>query len=409
MPDARRLFLHVGLQKTGTSYLQAALLRSHESLADQGLDLVPPTKRECFELMVVVRDRYEARRDPVSDRNILERFTAQLEAAPGSRAVFSQESLAAAGPPQIERLLAACGDREVHVVLTVRDLARQLPSSWQEDVKAGGTTALGPYLRRLRSLEQSGKARHPWIHLDPPLVLKRWADTLSPDRVHVVTVPPSGSPTTLLLERFARVLEVDPTRFEPEDRPSNSSLGMVQAEVLRRVNAELPEEVHRRYVYSDVVKRSFGTRVLGPQEGRKILVPGQFRPWCEEVAERQIADLERPGTASRARSRSCAAPTPPSPTTSGGPPSARSRRPRCPPWPRCWRPGAGPRPRGGAAGSAPHGTAWWTARGGGSGLGSRTSSAAAATTPDTRLVARGEDPGREEWTWRGEWSCTWAR
>ncbi|MET0525112.1 MAG: hypothetical protein ABWZ91_09935 [Nocardioides sp.] len=295
MPDARRLFLHVGLQKTGTSYLQAALLRSRESLADQGLDLVPPTKRECFELMVVVRDRYESRRDPVSDRNILERFTAQLEAAPGSRAIFSQESLAAAGPPQIERLLAACGDREVHVVLTVRDLARQLPSSWQEDVKAGGTTALVPYLRRLRSLEQSGRARHPWIHLDPPEVLARWAENLSPDRVHVVTVPPSGSPTTLLLERFARVLEVDPTRFEPEDRPSNSSLGMVQAEVLRRVNTELPEEVHRRYVYSDVVKRSFGTRVLGPQSGRKILVPGQFRPWCAEVAERQIADLDAAG------------------------------------------------------------------------------------------------------------------
>jgi hypothetical protein len=181
------------------------------------------------------------------------------------------------------------------VVLTVRDLARQLPSSWQEDVKAGGTTALGAYLRRLRSLEQSGKARHPWIHLDPPTVLKRWADTLSPDRVHVVTVPPPGSPTTLLLERFARVLEVDPTRFEPDDKPSNSSLGMVQAEVLRRVNAELPEEVHRRYVYSDVVKRSFGTRVLGPQRGRKILVPGQFRPWCEEVAERQITELEELG------------------------------------------------------------------------------------------------------------------
>ncbi len=295
MPDARRLFLHVGLQKTGTSYLQAALLRSHESLADQGLDLVPPTKRECFELMVVVRDRYQSRRDPVSDRRILERFTEQLDAAPGPRAVFSQESLAAAGPAQIERLLAACGDREVHVVLTVRDLARQLPSSWQEYVKAGGTAALGPYLRRLRSLERSGKARHPWIHLDPPLVLKRWADTLSPDRVHVVTVPPSGSPTTLLLERFARVLEVDPARFEPDDRRSNSSLGMVQAEVLRRVNAELPEEVHLRYVYSDVVKRSFGARVLGPQQGRKILVPSQFRSWCEEVVEHQIAELEGGG------------------------------------------------------------------------------------------------------------------
>ena len=295
MPDTRRLYLHIGLQKTGTTYLQAAMLRGRESLAEQGLDLVPPTKRECFELMVVVRNRYEARRDPASDRNIIERFTEQLERAPGSRAVYSQESLAAAGPAQVERLLAACGDREVHVVLTVRDLARQLPSAWQEELKAGGTTAFGPYLRRLRSLEQAGKPRHPWIHLDPPAVLKRWSEALSPDRVHVVTVPPPGSPTTLLLERFAKVLEVDPARFDPEDRPSNSSLGQVQAEVLRRVNAELPEEVHRRYVYSDVVKRFFGAKVLGAQEKRKILVPARFRDWCEEVTERQIAELEAAG------------------------------------------------------------------------------------------------------------------
>src|SRR5690349_12444718 len=112
MSGAPELFVHIGLQKTGTSYLQAALLRSHRDLAAQGLDLVPPTKRECFELMVVVRDRYEARRDAESDRRIVERFTGQLEEAPGTRAVFSQESLAAATPRQIERLLGACGQHE---------------------------------------------------------------------------------------------------------------------------------------------------------------------------------------------------------------------------------------------------------------------------------------------------------
>ncbi len=295
MSDARRLFIHVGLQKTGTSYLQAALLNSTDRLAAQGLDLVPPSKRECFELMVVVRNRYEARRDPDSDRATVERFTAQLAKAPGSRAVLSQESLAAAGPGQIERLLAACGDREVHVVITVRDLARQLPSAWQEDLKAGGTTGFGAYLRGVQAQERAGKARTPWIHLDPPTVARRWAAALSADRVHVVTVPPAGSPTDLLLERFARVLEVEPAQLQPEETPSNSSLGLVQAEVLRRVNAELPEEVHRRYVYGDVVKRSFGAQVLGAQEKQRILVPDGFRSWCVEVADRQVVELEKGG------------------------------------------------------------------------------------------------------------------
>lgn len=291
MPDARRLYLHIGLQKTGTSYLQAALLNSRESLADAGLDLVPPTKRESYELMVVVRDRYAHRRDDESDRNILDRFTRQLAAAPGSRAVYSQESLAGADSAQVERLLALAGDREVHVVVTVRDLPRGLPSTWQEELKAGSTVRFERHLRRLQRQEREGAARHPWMNLDAPGVLARWAEHLPAEQLHVVTVPPSGSAPTLLLERFAGVLGVDAGLLQPEDHLANTSLGLVQAEVLRRVNAELPEAVHRRYVYSDVVKRSFASGVLGPQDGERILVPAAYREWCEEVTARQVEAL----------------------------------------------------------------------------------------------------------------------
>src|SRR5688500_11303527 len=91
----RRLFVHVGLQKTGTSYLQGVMLRNREVLAAQGLDLVPATKRESFHLMLDVRDRYTPGRDPESVATSLERFEADLAAAPGPRALYSQESLAA--------------------------------------------------------------------------------------------------------------------------------------------------------------------------------------------------------------------------------------------------------------------------------------------------------------------------
>ncbi|MFC6287519.1 hypothetical protein ACFP3Q_12500 [Nocardioides sp. GCM10027113] len=294
-PGKRRLFLHLGLQKTGTSYLQGVMRANLDRLAGQGLDVVPADRRDTFELMLLVRERYDEQRDPASVATALDRFRDELDRAPGSRALLSQESLAAARPAQIARLLEACADREVHVVLTVRDLGRQLPSSWQQELKAGRTDGYRRYLQRLQASQEAGETSHPWIHLDPPAVLARWAGLLPADRIHVVTVPPSGSAPTLLLERFCRVLDVDPEGLVPEERPANTSLGRVQAEVLRRVNKELPDELRRRQVYGDVGKRFFSSQVLSAQDGRRIRVPAEFREWCERVADEQVATLGAAG------------------------------------------------------------------------------------------------------------------
>lgn len=293
--DRRRVYLHLGLQKTGTSYLQGVMWENAARLADQGLDLLPRTRREAFELMLVVRERYNAERDPASAAGALDRFSAELASAPGTRALVSQESLAAVRPGQARRLLEACGDREVHVVLTVRDLARQLPSSWQQELKSGKTEGYAEYLRRLRDYQARGLTRHPWIQLDPVRVLSRWQDLLPPDQVHVVTVPPRGSPTDLLLARFCSVLGVDPSSLEPHLRASNTSLGMAQAELLRRVNGELSDEHRRRQVYGDVGKRFFASQVLGAQRGERILVPDELREWCVSVAEEQMRAIDEAG------------------------------------------------------------------------------------------------------------------
>ncbi|WP_181407442.1 hypothetical protein [Nocardioides sambongensis] len=287
--------MHVGLQKTGTSYLQAAMLASRDALREQGLDLVPATKREAFELMLLVRERYHAGRDPDSVPEALDRFTAALRAASGPAALLSQESLAAARPRQVERFLAACADREVHVVLTARDLGRQVPSSWQQEVKAGRTVDYGDYLHGLQESQREGRGTHPWIHLDPPAVLARWARHLPPERIHVVTVPPRGSSPTLLLERFCGVLDLDPSTVRPEEDPANTSIGRVQAEVLRRVNLELPDDVRRRQVYGNVGKRWFAAQVLSAQDGAAIRLPQALRPWAEEVADAQISALAAAG------------------------------------------------------------------------------------------------------------------
>ena len=74
--------------------------------------------------------------------------------------VVSHEILAGAGPESVARAMASFPDHEVHVVLTARDLGRQIPAEWQERVKHRGGRDFAAFLKALqRSTGRTDKSR----------------------------------------------------------------------------------------------------------------------------------------------------------------------------------------------------------------------------------------------------------
>jgi len=289
----RRLYLHIGLQKTGTSYVQGIWDASAPALAAQGLDLALESRREAYWLMLDVRDRFRPQ-DPAAARAVLRDLPRRLDRLPGDRALITEESLSPADDAQVRRLLAACGDREVHVLVSARDLARQVPSVWQQEIQSGGHRTFERYLERLRSTE--GTDAPIWWQKDLSAVLDRWTRHVSPSRVHVVTVPPSGGPRDLLLRRYCDVLGLDVDSLDLSDvGRGNRGLRLEQAEVMRRVNERIPEGLMRRDLYGNVGKRYLSVQVLGDLDGRRILMPATQRAWCEEAARRQVDHLVESG------------------------------------------------------------------------------------------------------------------
>lgn len=287
----RRVYLHIGLQKTGTTYLQKICWQNREELARQGLDLVPGSRLGMFELMLDVRRRVDPSLDRPAAFRALSRLPAQLAAAPGDRALISEEALAEAFIPRIRALVTACGDREVHLVVTLRDLGRQIPSAWQQMIQSGSSLPFEDYLARLRDREARNGS---WANKDVIKLLTRWSQVVPPRRVHVVTVPPPGGDPELLLRRFCAVLGVDAEALDTRLDRHNQSLGRVEAEVLRRVNAQLSPAHRHRDVYGDVGKRFLAVRILGARPGRRILVPTADEPWVRSVSH-DVADHLREG------------------------------------------------------------------------------------------------------------------
>lgn len=287
-----RLYLHIGLQKTGTSYLQQIFWQSLDSLREQGLVMVPESKQRTFWLMLDVRGRVR-RFDPAEAGRAVERLPGELTAEAAYTALVSEESLAAADDAQIQRLLAACAGREVHVVLTVRDVARHVPSAWQQLLQSGSAETFPDYLERLQA--GYGEGGPLWQNADAAHVLDRWSRYVPAERIHVVTVPPTGSDPQLLLRRFCSVVGVAPERLNTTVGRANRGLMHVHAELLRRVNGALDHSRWRRDLYGDVGKRLFAIRVLGEGGGEPLRTPRRLEQWCLDVAADQVRRLRAGG------------------------------------------------------------------------------------------------------------------
>jgi hypothetical protein len=148
-----------------------------------------------------------------------------------------------------------------------------------------------PYRRFLGSVRHGEDDQKFWRYQDVPAILRRWSAGLPADRVHLVVVPPSGAPRDELWLRSASVLGVDVAGLATEARRANDSLGLVEAELLRRVNERLPRagrtpELTRR------IKGTFVPEALaGAAPPEPFVRPAQHAEWVRERSAEMVATL----------------------------------------------------------------------------------------------------------------------
>jgi hypothetical protein len=296
VPGAVRssIYLHIGEPKTGTTFLQQAMWINRAQMASQGVVLPGYSHRDHSRAS---RDLREARRlegDPADswagEWDVLTRQALRTSGA----AVISDEVLAACNPPQADRAVRSLLPAEVQVVLTVRNIASLLPAEWQETVKCRGTIPWEQWLADVvGSASAADRRRRAWfwtVH-DTLAILQMWSQHIPPDHVHVITVPREG-PTGALWARFASVLGIEPGSIDVPSTRINRSLGLAEAEFLRRMNEELPDGMPE-WFYNRHIKQILAQNVLSarPPQSRLALPPAE-QAWAAEQSEILVSALQ---------------------------------------------------------------------------------------------------------------------
>ncbi|KUN72962.1 hypothetical protein AQJ46_10850 [Streptomyces canus] len=296
LPAGTRL-LHIGPHKTGTTAIQGALFAVRDLLPEHGV-VFPAHSRHPMEAALAACARPAMIGDTAPTEKHWTRLLEQVEATGGKTSVISSEFFAdAEGDDTIARIVEQLGGERVHGLVTLRPLAKILPSQWQQYVQNGLRMGYDNWLTHmLRKAPYEQPTPSFWRRHRHDRLVERWARAVGAERITVVVVDDRDREG--LMRTFEQLLGLPENLLQPVPDATNRSLTLAETEMLRNLNKEfrgngLPDELYSKLVRNGAVMHMKNACSPSPEDV-KILTP----EWAVEAAAeigagmmRRIADL----------------------------------------------------------------------------------------------------------------------
>lgn len=286
----KRVYLHIGPLKTGTTFIQGVFEANVDRLAEVGVLFPRGTYTRQIKAVLDVLGK-KIHPDAKINRGEWQSLVEEVQAWQGDKIIISQEFMCTATPKHVRRIVRSLQPAEVHVIATARELSRVIPAAWQTHLRNRRHPTWPEYLHSLAHPADTapGLGRLFWRQQDPAQVFPPWETEVPRERIHVVTVPPPGADPQLLWQRFGDVVGLDAERYTTEVRRRNTSLGVAEAELLRRINAGVVDRLDGKH-YNQLVKMFLARQVLERQpEPIGLALPPEDYHWVSERSE-QVVD-----------------------------------------------------------------------------------------------------------------------
>lgn len=252
------VLLHVGPHKTGTTSIQGALMLARPAMAELGV-IYPGRGRQSQMAALALTGANGLTGDRLADQADWDKLVVEVRKNADKRVIVSSEFFDEADDEMARQAVTEFGADRVHVVVTLRPLAKIIPSAWQQYVRNGlrrpydqwldGILLRPPYDRPSPSF---------WRRHRHDVLIERWVSILGPERVVVVVLDESDQNS--LMRTFERFLALPEGLLVPETGWDNRSLTAAETELIRSMNVAFwnhkwPPAVYNRVIRLGLIKQ----------------------------------------------------------------------------------------------------------------------------------------------------------
>jgi len=297
MTDSKRIFLHIGVPKTGTTALQAALANSRKDLAKQNVIYPSQWRNAHHRAAWAVTERtwgWKGRGGTTTPMKHWDQLVS--EAKTSKKVILSSEFFCEANQNQANKIVQDLGNRELEVVITLRPFGKLLPSAWQQYLKYGVKLTYEEWLQAILNGPRE-KAPTPtfWMRHDHPVLIKRWLNLVGKENVSLVVVDDSNH--DFIYQAFEQILGLEVgTLQKRKEKISNRSMTLAEAEFLRQINLRQPES-STWDKYESFVRRSMMHEILNTPiaeaKPEKVTTPVWATEKANQIAKQYFDEISK--------------------------------------------------------------------------------------------------------------------
>jgi hypothetical protein len=293
----RKLVIHAGFHKTGTTALQHSLSASESALRSQGWNypvLSHGNSQSDSALALAKRGwGWKGGGSKPIPMKTWDRLVARINRDSGN-SVISSEFFSELKLADIEKIKTAFPKHEVKVVFSIRALDALFPSNFQQALKGGSDLGYEDWLERILADYQNGRRSSFWRRNQHALVIERWAGVFGNENITLITSDVQNQ--SALYERFETLLGLKPDSLVRESGSGlNRGLLLDEISLILEVNRSYPKNArwneYQTFIKQGVIDKFTSTPAGTVQETNRLRTPAKFAKQINEIAKIELALL----------------------------------------------------------------------------------------------------------------------